>query len=157
MANFSSQSILNLFANLKTQAETSGLFQRVLGHEPRSAPGGGFSYALWIASVTPIPGLGGLAATDGRVEIQARIYVPFLEKSEDQIETDLLRRVLQMIGFYSGEFTASSTIYAIDLQGMHGGPLEAGTFGYIDLGGTICRIAELTIPVLIDNLWTQAA
>ena len=157
MANFSSQAILNLFANLKTQADTSGLFQRVLGHEPRSAPGGGFSYALWLGPISPVPGLGGLTATAGRVEFQSRIYVPFLEKSEDQIETDLMRKVLQMIGFYSAEFTAGGTVYAIDLEGMHGAPLEAGTFGYIDLGGTICRVAELSIPVLIDNLWTQAA
>ena len=157
MANFNAQSILSLFQNLKTQAETSGLFQRVLGHEPRSAPGGGFSYALWLGPVTPVPGLGGLTATAGRVEIQARIYVPFLEKSEDQIETDMMRHVLQMIGFYSGEFTAGGTVYAIDLEGMHGAPLESGTVGYIDLGGTILRVAELMIPVLIDNLWTQAA
>ena len=157
MANFSSQSIINLFANLKTQAETSGLFQRVLGHEPRSAPAGGFSYALWLGPITPVPGLGGLTATAGRVEIQARIYVPFLEKSEDQIETDMMRRVLEMIGHYSGAFTVGGTVYAIDLEGMHGAPLEAGNLGYIDLGGTICRVAELSIPVLIDNLWTQGA
>ena len=147
---------MNLFAAMKSQAEQSGLFRRVLGHEPKGPPGGGLSYALWLGGITPIPRASGLNSTTGRVVIEARIYVPFLEKGEDQTETDLLRAVLQMIGFYSGALTVGETVMEIDLLGMYGVALEGGTVGYLDMGGSYYRVADITIPVIIDALWTQA-
>jgi hypothetical protein len=156
LANFDSQAVLTLFAALKTQAEQSGLFDRVIGHEPRAAPGRGFTYALWLGPVTPVAGLSGLASTAGHVTVNARIYTPFLQKPEDQIETDMMRRILQMIGFYSGDITAGGTVMEIDLLGAHGIPLESGTIGYLDMDSSYYRVADLTIPVIIDALWTQA-
>jgi hypothetical protein len=157
LSNFNSQAILTLFAGLKTQAASSGLFDgKVLGHEPRSAPGMGFTYALWLGPVTPVPLASGLNSTTGRVIVSARIYTPFLQKSEDQIETDLMRRVLQMIGFYSGELTLGGTVMEVDLLGSYGVALECGPVGYLDMDGAYYRVADLTIPVIIDALWTQA-
>jgi len=155
VSNFNSQAILSLFANLRTQAKTSGLFRQVLGHEPRSAPTGGFTYALWLGPITPVPAVSGLNASAGRVTVQARIYTPFLAKSEDEIETDMMRAVLQMVGFYSGEITVAGTVMEIDLLGAYGVPLEVTQVGYLDMDGSYYRVADLTIPVIIDNLWTQ--
>jgi len=156
LANFNSQAILTLFANLKSQASKSGLFDgKVLGHEPKSAPGTGFSYALWLGPITPVPNLSGLNSTAGRVVVNSRIMTPFLQKSEDQIETDMMRRVLEMIGFYSGEFTVGGLAMFVDLLGAHGVPLEVTQVGYLNMDDAYYRVADLTIPVMIDALWTQ--
>ena len=48
------------------------------------------------------------------------------------------------------------SVYGIDLLGAYGLPLEAGNVGYLNMDNSYYRAAELTIPVLIDNLWTQA-
>ena len=155
MANFTAQAVVNLFAAMKTQAEQSGLFQRVIGHEPRSAPGAGYSYCLWLGPVQPVGRVSGLGQTAGRVIINARVLTPLIEKSEDQIETQMLRTILQLIGFYSGSITVGGTVMEIDLLGAYGVPLEAGNVGYMEIGGSHFRVAELTIPVIIDALWTQ--
>jgi hypothetical protein len=157
LSNFNQAAVLSLFAALKSQAEESGLFRRVLGHEPRSAPGNGLTYALWLGpAIEPVARASGLNITTGRIVFYGRIYVPFLEKSEDQIETDMLRAVLQMIGFYSGALTIGGTVMEIDLLGSYGTPLECGTVGYLDLGGSYYRVADFTIPVIITDLWPQA-
>jgi hypothetical protein len=132
LANFDSAAILALRQALTTQASASGLFTRVIGR------------------------VSGLGASAGRVEWTARIMTPFLQKSEDEIETDLMRRILQMIGLYSADITIGATVMEIDLLGAYGVALQTSAIGYLEISGSHYRVAELTIPVIIDNLWTQA-
>jgi hypothetical protein len=156
LANFDSAAILALRQALTTQASASGLFTRVIGHEPKSPPGNGFSYCIWLGPVTSVGRVSGLGASAGRVEWTARIMTPFLQKSEDEIETDLMRRILQMIGLYSADITIGATVMEIDLLGAYGTGLQTSAIGYLEISGSHYRVAELTIPVIIDNLWTQA-
>src|SRR5215510_12538832 len=128
---------------MKTHAEQSGLFQRVIGHEPRSAPGAGYSYCLWLGPVTPVGRVSGLGATAGRVVINGRILTPLIQKSEDQTETKMLRTILQLVGFYSAAITVGGTVMEIDLLGAYGVPLEAGNVGYMEIDGSHYRVAEL--------------
>jgi len=154
-SGFNQQAILNLKLALKSQASDSGLFRRVLGHEPKSAPGNGVSFALWLGPITPIPTLSGLNATAGKVIWTARIYVPWIQSDEDQTEVQMMHCVLEMLANYSATFTIGGTVMEVDLLGSYGTALEASTVGYTEIDGTHYRAAELTIPVIIDNLWTQ--
>lgn len=153
--SFDTAAVLALFAAIKSQAMESGMFDRVLGHEPKSAPGNRLSCTIWLGAVTPVPAASGLAATTGRVVINARIQTPFLQSNEDQVETNMTRAIVQMIAAYSSDLTVGGTVMEIDLLGAYGVALEASSVGYIEQDGTHYRAAELTIPVIIDALWTQ--
>lgn len=154
-SNFNQAAVDALLKAIKTDATKLGVFRRVIGHEPKSAPGSGVSFAYWLGPVTAARGLGGLNSTGGRVIINGRVYAPFLAKDEDITERDLTHALLELIASYSGGFTVGGTVYAIDLLGMHGVSLETGSVGYIEMDSLHYRAADLTIPVLIDNLWTQ--
>lgn len=156
MAAFNQQAVMNLWSAMKSQASASGLFDRVLGHEPKSAPGNRLSYTIWLGPITPVPQASGLNASAGRVVIQGRIQTPFLQSNQDKTETDLAHAVITMIGLYSEEITVGGTVMEIDLLGAYGVALESGNVGYLEQDGTHYRVAELTIPVIIDALWTQA-
>lgn len=138
-------------------AKQLNLFRRVLGYEPKSAPGNGLSAAFWLGPVTPVGRASGLAATTVRVLITCRIYLPFAEKPEEQIDGQLLYAILQLIAAYSADTTLGGTAMAIDLLGMYGQPLAAGTVGYISIDNHQYRSAEVAIPVIIDAVAAQEA
>jgi len=160
-SGFSMASVIALRDALKSQASQLGIFRdRVLGHEPKSSPGNGVTCAIWLGPIVPISNLSGLSASAGRATWTARIYVPWEAQSgedEDKVETTLMHATLELIAAYSAHFTLGSEIFAIDLLGAYGEALTAANVGYIEVGGKHYRAAELTIPVLIDNLYTQAA
>lgn len=155
---FDSQAVINLFLAMRSQASSSGLFDRVIGHEPKNAPGNRLSYSIRLGPIAPVPGASGLAATAGRVVIEGRIQVPQSfgdSAAEDKIETAMTHAIVGIIGQYSKSITVGGTVMEIDLLGMYGVPLAASNVGYVEQDGTHYRVADITIPVIIDALWTQ--
>lgn len=145
-----------ILAALVSDAESLGLFERVATHEPKSAPGGGMTAALFLRDTAPVPGRSGLAVTSTRVTFDMRLYTSFLKKPEDEIDQDLLVALDLLMGRYSAGFTLGGLISAVDLLGMAGVPLSAAA-GYSNLDKSIYRVAAITLPLLVDDLWGQAA
>lgn len=154
-STFNQAAVIALHKAIKTEATSLGVFRRVVGHEPKASPGTGLSYVYWLGPIEPVPRASGLAGTAGRVIFNGRIYAPWLAKDEDQTETDLVHALLELLASYSSHITVGGTVHAIDLLGMYGVPLTSATVGYTELGGDHYRAADLTIPVIIDALWTQ--
>ncbi|MFD6619983.1 hypothetical protein ACFWFB_32600, partial [Streptomyces albidoflavus] len=59
--------VLGILDGVESHAAASGWFERVNGHEPKSAPTtGGLTAAVWIDSIAPVLS-SGLASTTGRL------------------------------------------------------------------------------------------
>lgn len=142
--------------NCSDKALQAGLFDRVQGHEPKNAPGHGLTAAFWWQRVGPVPLGSGLPVTTGRLEIMGRIYSNALQDPPDMIDPNLTDAADYLITAYSADFTLGDTIRNIDLLGTFGTPLQAEA-GYITIGGTIFRCADITLPLIINDLWQQAA
>lgn len=153
---FNDAAITALMEAVTDQAKQLGKFDRVQGHEPKSAPNTGLSCAFAIALIRPEKRLSGLAETGGVVELSARIYLGGAYKPEDGTDLRVLSAVCALIGAYSDGFTFGGTVFAVDLEGMFGTALSA-RMGWLDQDGKQFRVADLTIPVAIDNLWPQGA
>ena len=154
--SFDQAAIRGVYAAAVSTAKQLNIFETVAQHEPKSKPVSMPACAIWTDHIVPIAGLSGLSATSGRLGLRARIYLNFLSKPEDRIDPELLRLTSTLFNAYSGGFTFGGTVYAIDLLGAHGEALSART-GYIHHDDTVFRVAECTIPVIIDSLWTQVA
>ena len=61
-----------------------------------------------------------------------------------------------LLGEYAGHLTLGATVRAIDLIGMHGTPMSA-VGGYVTIGQQMSRVMEVTLPVLINDMWTEVA
>ena len=61
-----------------------------------------------------------------------------------------------LIGAYSGDFDfgGEAGVRAVDLLGMTGTPLAA-IAGYIEMDRKMMRVITITLPVVINDLWTQ--
>lgn len=138
-----------------SHAASLGVFSDTVPYEPRSAPGAGLTFGVWLGPITPVRARSGLAATSARVELAARIYLPDATEPKDDIDPRIADAIDTL-------FTALGTDIdlggdgELDLLGAYGTPLQTSPLGYMDIDGQLFRIAPLTIPVVVDNVWVQA-
>ncbi len=153
---FDAAAVNSLRDQVVSHALTLGVFDKVANHEPKNAPGNGLFCSIWADTIEPLPGASGLAATSGRVAFHVRIETNMLQEPQDDIDGLILAAATTLIGEYSGHFTLSGTVRNVDLLGAHGEPLKMQA-GYLDIDKKLYRIAVVTLPIIINDLWTQVA
>lgn len=153
---FDAAAVNALMSAVESISMQTGLFRRVNLHEPKSAPGNGLTNTIWLQSVEPLPDGSGLDSTSGYVIMTSRIYGNMLQKPEDDIDPRMLTAATTLIGQYSADFTLGGTVRNIDLTGSYGERLR-GQAGYVQVDGAVYRTFDLTVPVIINDMWTQVA
>jgi hypothetical protein len=148
--------VASLFDQVQSIAQSLGGFETLVDHEPKAAPQSLPAFAYWWSDIGPARGLSGLDATSTRCEFRARIYLDALSKPEGKTEQKLLYLSALVLGAYSAAFTLGGDAVAVDLLGGWGNPLAAGP-GWITHDGKPFRVAEITIPVLLDGTFAQEA
>lgn len=145
-----------VFDAVVSDAQASGYFDKVNLHEPKAKPGYGLTAAVWVQSIGPVPLGSGLSQTTARVEFKERIYTNMLQEPQDMIDPMMLKAVSNMIRRYHDDFDFAGAIRNVDLLGNFGDPLFA-EFGYVAIGvpEQLYRCATLTIPCIVNDVWTQ--
>lgn len=149
-----SLSVTSIFDAMVSHALGLGVFDSVEEHEPKSAPGNDVHAAFWVQSVEPIRS-SGLNATSGRVEVSVRIYMNMLQEPQDDIDRELLQAADALLGAYSGDFELGGLVRSVDLLGAYGTPLSARG-GYIRQDNKLYRVMVLTVPLIVNDIWTQS-
>ena len=139
-----------------SHAQALGLFGQVLDHEPVSAPGSGLIYAVWVADVAPIPTLSGLSSVSVRLELNGRVFMPADTQPEGDVDIAVTAAVNGLMNAYAGDFELGGAVAEVDLLGMYGALLRA-RFGYTRLDSTTYRVATLTLPLILNDVWTEVA
>ena len=137
-----------------SHALATGLFEKVNGYEPKSAPGSGLQAAVWAQSIAPTQS-SGLASTTARVELNVRIYTDMLSEPQDAIDPRMITATSTLLTAYSGDFDLGVTgVRNVDLLGMAGVPLSAQA-GYLNQDGRLFRVMTVTLPVIVSDVWDQ--
>jgi hypothetical protein len=144
-----------IMSALQDHALVTGLFESVNGHEPKSKPGLGLTAAVWVNLIGPAPRGSGLISTTSRVELMLRIYTSMLAEPQDAIDPMILDAADRMMAEYSGDFTLGGLVREVDLLGTAGAPLSARA-GYLNQDGKLFRVMDITIPLIVNDLWAQA-
>jgi len=144
--------ISNSLHAMETYCENLGLFQTVQIGEPKSPLGQGYHVAIFMASVSISAVYAGGDTRENHV-VTVRIYRDMLaEQSNPQLnlETDMASVLSKLIGNLLGDTDLESTVMSIDAAGMDGGAVTS-TFGYADVGGTMYRIVDISIPMIVNG------
>lgn len=138
-----------------SHAAASGHFERVNSHEPKNAPGNGLTCAVWVQSVVPIPQASGLNSVTGRVLFNIRIYSNMLQEPEDGIDPEVIKALDTLFAAYCNDFALDGLVRNIDIMGAHGIQLTAQA-GYETIGQTTYRIMTIQLPLVVNDLWSEA-
>lgn len=139
---------------IASHAAASGYFESVNTHEPKNAPGTGLTASVWVQSIGPLPAASGLAETTARVECTLRFYLGMVTEPQDAIDLTVMSAVDALMDAYTGDFTLGGLIRNVDVLGQHGGALSARA-GYLSVSGTLYRVFDLTIPCIVNDVWSQ--
>jgi len=149
-----SQDLIDRIASIPM---ATGMFDRVNQHEPKSKPGRGLTCAVWIDRIEPARARSGLAASSARVVFNVRIYTNMLQNPQDAIDPSVMEAADLLFEGYSGDFDLGDEDRWIDLLGAtQGHPLYCQS-GYINIDNMTYRCLTFTVPVIIENAWTQSA
>lgn len=145
----------SLLDELRSLPATLGVFETMTYHEPKSAPGHGVTFAMWVQAIDPVQS-SGLASTSVRIEFNVRIYSKMLQEPQDDIDTAILQAVSDLMGAYSGSFTLGGEARDIDLLGQSGQALSAKA-GYLQQDNGLYRVMTLVLPVIVNDAFLQGA
>lgn len=137
-----------------SHAATLGVFDEVLGHEPKSSLAGLWC-GFWIVSAGPVRS-SGLASVSAQVTIMARVAKSMLSEPQDSIDDDVFGAADQLMAAYSGAFTLGGLVRQVDLFGSQT-PGLALTTGYVNQDGKVYRVADITVPMLVNDVWTEVS
>jgi len=154
---FNAAAVRALFDALASAAEATGVFDGgVIRHEPKSAPVTLPACAVWFEEIRPAR-LSGAASVSAVVIFRARVYeAKMLAEPQDNIDPGLLAHTSVLLSAWSGQFSLGGTVRAIDLLGMEGTPLAA-VAGFIPHDNVLLRVAEITVPVIVNDVWDEVA
>lgn len=149
---------------LVSHAQALGIFDSVNGHEPRSAPGHGLTYSLWVQTLRPFAQQSGLAVTSAALIYNARIYMqmPLANPATargyelDGVDPRLTDAAAALIASYSADFTLDGLVSHVDLLGRTGVQFGLGAeAGYLEQDRILFRVLTLTIPLVLNDVFAQ--
>jgi hypothetical protein len=100
-----------------------------------------------------------LAETIEQHVVTVRVYQRAAFAAGDDagaLEASVALAVSQISSNLIGEFDLGATMRNIDVGGQYGQAMNA-SFGYVTIGQTVFRTADLTVPLIVDGSATQAA
>lgn len=138
-----------------SHALASGWFERVNGHEPKSSPGSGLTAAVWVQNIRAVQS-SGLSVSSALLVFNVRLYTSMVQEPQDQIDPTLVQAVSALFDAYAGDFELGGLIRVVDIRGMEGTALAA-VAGYLTQGGVTYRVITITLPVIVNDVWQEAA
>ncbi len=147
---------VSIIAAAESHAASLGVFETVVTSEPKNAPGNGVTCAIWLDQIGPVPAASGLVSVSARLVLMVRVMKPFLSQPYGRIDTDMLIAVDALMRSYSIGFTLGGLIRNVDVLGQFGAPL-GGRAGYVQIDKSVYRLMDITLPMIINDLWDEVA
>jgi hypothetical protein len=153
--SLSRENVQALVDAVLSHALATGCFDSVMGYEPKRKPGNGLTAAAWLNGVEPIALRSGLAVTSALVTLNLRLYSPIVMEPPDAIDPNLSEACGALMGRLTADFTLDGLVTAVDLLGAYSAGLRAPA-GYLQQDQTVYRVYTISIPCVIDDLWSQS-
>lgn len=145
-----------IFDAVVSDVQASGYFDKVQQHEPKRRPRKGLTAAIWVQSIEPLGSASGQAATTALLVFIVRMFSNMLKEPQDGIDPELLKAVSNLMRRYHDnfDFGLDPVVRNVDVFGEFGVKLSA-TAGYEEIDGTVFRIYDLLVPIVVNDVWPQ--
>ena len=85
--------------------------------------------------------------------VTLRVYRDMLAEQTDpqlNLESEMASVLSKLMESLLGDTDLESTVMSIDAAGMDGAAMSA-TFGYTDVGGSMYRVVDINIPMIVNG------
>jgi hypothetical protein len=148
--------VLGITDAVVSHAMASGRFEQVNGSEPQNPPStGGLTAAVWVDRLTPQGRASGLDSVSAVLVYNVRIYASAMSLPSDAIDPDMLAAVDDLCSAYCDDFTLGGLVKNVDVFGSYGQSLDVRA-GYLQQDGALYRVLTISLPVVVNDLWTEA-
>jgi hypothetical protein len=115
--------------------------------EPKSPPRGDLAAAVFVsdASVVGVT----LQTTIELHELTIRLYRNMMEEPEEDNELRISQAVTGIVSDLLGDYDLGASVRNIAV-GEYGRTVSA-SYGYLDVGGTMYRSVDISIPLIVDG------
>lgn len=145
-----------ILAQVTSHAQTLGVFERVNGAEPENAPGNGLTGAVWVQEIGPDRTGSGLASTSMVLLLNVRLYLPVNNLAPETLDPQMVKALDLLFAAYIGDFTLGGNVRNVDVRGAKGTPLS-GRAGYQQIDEAVYRVFTITLPLVVNDVWAEAA
>jgi hypothetical protein len=155
------QVIKLLYTALGDIAKQSNLFDRVDDHESRNPPGRGLTALVLMGGFEPVGRGSGLQSTTGRLEFTVRIAGPRMAAPDGKTDQAVLYAAAFLMAAFNAdldldEVVPDGLVRCVDVLGMYGSALRMQPGWITDSEGQY-RVAELTVPLILNDVFPQGA
>jgi len=151
--------VADITAALKDHASSSGLFEYVEGHAVLSAHGRGLAWWCYVERMQPWAARSGLATTSAVLTYRVMITMnTATHEPLDGVDPLVVDAADALVRLYVGDFTLGGLVANVDIFGAGGKPLvaEAGWLTIGGDGGGRYRSMIITVPLVVNDLWSEA-
>ena len=141
--------------NIKATIQSINSFLRAGGYvsqasvgEPKSPPTEYVSASVIMDSFSVVSLT--LGTTIELQSVTIRLYLNMLMEPTEEVEYKLAEVASQIGSDLLGDYDLGASIRNVDVGGQHGSPLRA-QWGYVDLGGTMFRVVDIFVPLIVDD------
>jgi hypothetical protein len=139
---------------LATHVKALGGIERVQEFDPTNAPGKGITACLVAMSGDPRPPTG-LAASALKLVWTVRFLMP-PSQPLGSVDPKLMGKAGNLITRLAADLTLGGLARVIDLRGMAGTSIEV-RFGWVEIGGTLYRLLDVIVPLIINDVFPESA
>lgn len=147
--NFDDAAVVAVYAALESHAKAMNRFQAVDTEQPTASPAAGLYCSVIVGPITLLAAESGLDAATGRVEFHVMTWSQAAKRKVDPTDRKLLSATCALMGEYAGGFTLGGLIRNVDVFGMSAHP------GWIDFQGSQCRAFDITLPLVINDMFAE--
>lgn len=151
MSNFGAAQATALFTEVQSYAQALNIFQGVDLHDPWNAPGSQMFCSINLGRAKLLPTASGMISASGQVTLTVRVWSSALQRPLDGIDPGILAAACSLMGALAGGFTLNETVRNIDVFGMTAEP------AYVDFEGKPFRVIEITVGIVINDMFTESA
>jgi hypothetical protein len=150
VTNFNAAAAKALFEALRSYSEQLGVFQATSTHEVLNAPGNRLFCTINLGSVVPVTS-SGLSSVSGKITFHVRVWSSAMQRPLDNIDPEVLAAASSLMGAFSGGFTLGGTVREIDLFSL------SAQAAYTEFEGKQFRVVEITVGVIVNDMWSEAS
>lgn len=153
MSSFDPAGVL---AAIVSVLEKVGSVEQTITGQGQNPPTVGVGATVWAGPIRPVPKRSGLAGVSIALEVNVRLTLSLSTQPPGSIETALLGAYADACNALVGGFTLGGEVVAVDLLGAWSGGGLRGEPGYVPYDGVTYRCITAVVPVVLDDVWSDA-